>query len=250
MNSYANDTSKNKRFPAEDYFFGERLEMGKAIYQNDKNKVEKLLKQGVDVNALSENNDGFTYLMYAIFLDNRHEIAELLLQHNADPNLVSYIYFPKYKQKSYYLPLTFSAESKSIEDMQLLLKYGAKANYTYINTKGEKPLHAMYPINAAVRSAYILNKWSREDFMNDIKARIDLLLKHGADINSIGNMGKSAIEFSIGDSEITLYLMDKGADHRIYGKKLLRSAKIRLEANQNDMELREVIRRLEALGYE
>ena len=250
MNSYANDTSKNKRFPAEDYFFGERLEMGKAIYQNDKNKVEKLLKQGINVNALSENNDGFTYLMYSIFLDNRYKIAELLLQHNADPNLVSYIYFPKYKQKSYYLPLTFSAESKSIEDMQLLLKYGAKANYTYINAKGEKPLHAMYPINAAVRSAYILNKWSREDFMNDIKARIDLLLKHGADINSIGSMGKSVVEWADSNAEIVLYLMDKGAYHRIYGKKLLKDTKLFSEIHPKNNYLKEIIRRLEALGYE
>ena len=63
MSSYANDTEKNQRFPAKDYFTGDRFEMGNAIYQNDKNKVKTLLEEGIDVNALSKENSGFTYLM-------------------------------------------------------------------------------------------------------------------------------------------------------------------------------------------
>ncbi|SMB89343.1 hypothetical protein SAMN05660772_02869, partial [Pasteurella testudinis DSM 23072] len=61
----------NTRFPAKNFFFGERAEMGEAIYQNDILKVDTLLKQGINVDQLSENNDGFTYLMYAIFLEDR-----------------------------------------------------------------------------------------------------------------------------------------------------------------------------------
>ena len=40
MSSYANDTEKNQRFPAKDYFTGDRFEMGNAIYQHDKNKIK------------------------------------------------------------------------------------------------------------------------------------------------------------------------------------------------------------------
>ncbi|WP_424406617.1 ankyrin repeat domain-containing protein [Pasteurella sp. PK-2025] len=249
MNSHANDTSKNKRFPAEDYFSGNRLEMGQAIYKNDKEQVEKLLKQGIDINALSDKEDGFTYLMYSVFLDNRFEIAELLLKYKADPNKVSRDLSKNKKRYVYYLPLTFASERLPIKYMELLLRYGAKANYGYIDENGRMPLNAMYPINAAVRSSYILWEWEREDFMNDIKARVDLLLKYGADINSRGSLGKSVVEFSLSNPEIILYLMDKGADHKIYGQKILRGAKKLLKSNHNNMKLREIIRRLEALGY-
>ena len=36
-------------------------------------------------------------------------------------------------------------------------------------------------VDPADNGAYILNKWNREDFMNDIKARVELLLEYGAD---------------------------------------------------------------------
>ena len=104
MNNYANDTTKNRRFPAEEYFSGERLEMGEAIYRNDKKRVEQLLAEGAGVNALSKDKTGFTYLMYSVFLDNRFDIAKLLLQHKADPNLVSKVTFKGMKREVYYLP--------------------------------------------------------------------------------------------------------------------------------------------------
>ena len=134
-------------------------------------------------------------------------------------------------------------------DKKLLLKYGAKANYGYRDEKGKMPLYAMYPLNAAVRSSYILNKWNREDFMNDIKARIELLLEYGADINSIGAMGNTVVEWADSNPEIVLYLMDKGADHRLYGKELLRTSKRLLQASPNNIDRQEIIHRLEALGY-
>lgn len=241
------ETERNRRLQPEEYFEGARMEMARAIHQNDKRKVESLLKQGINVNELSKNNDGTTYLLYSVILDNRIEIAQLLLDYGADPNQVS-------KRLSrnkyiYYLPLTFVADDQPIEYMKLLLKYGAKANYGYRDEKGKMPLYAMYPLNAAVRSSYILNKWNREDFMNDIKARIELLLEYGADINSIGAMGNTVVEWADSNPEIVLYLMDKGADHRLYGKELLRTSKRLLQASPNNIDRQEIIHRLEALGY-
>ena len=133
--------------------------------------------------------------------------------------------------------------------MKLLLKYGADPNYFYRDDTGDIALNAMPAINAAVRSAYFSHEWSREDFINDIKARIELLLEHGADINSIGSMGKTVVEWSDNNPEIALYLIDKGADHSLYGKILLKRAKIDLEANPNNQYTKEIIRRLTALGY-
>ena len=240
------ETAKNKRLTPEQFFSGSHLEMAQAIHRNDREKVEKLLKQGINVNELSEKNT-MTYLLYSVMLDNRFEIAELLLKYNADPNKVSKILDDKYE--FYYLPLTSVSVNKSIQYMELLLKYGANPNDFYRGKWGIE-LNAMPAINAAVRSAYILNKWNRKDFMNDIKARIELLLEYGADINSIGAMGKTVVEWAESNPEIVLYLMDKGADHHIYGKNLLRTSKRLLKATPNNSYRQEIIRRLTALGYE
>ncbi|WIM80648.1 ankyrin repeat domain-containing protein [Gallibacterium anatis] len=240
------ETAKNKRLTPEQFFSGSHLEMAQAIHRNDREKVEKLLKQGINVNELSEKNT-MTYLLYSVMLDNRFEIAELLLKYNADPNKVSKILDDKYE--FYYLPLTSVSVNKSIQYMELLLKYGANPNDFYRGKWGIE-LNAMPAINAAVRSAYILNKWDRKDFMNDIKARIELLLEYGADINSIGAMGLTVVEWAESNPEIVLYLMDKGAAHHIYGKNLLRTSKRLLKATPNNSYRQEIIRRLTALGYE
>lgn len=246
--AYSNETQTNRRLTPEKFFSGSHLEMAQAIHKNDRAKVEKLLKQGIDVNETSETNT-MTYLLYSVMLENRFEIAELLLKNNANPNKVSMILSNSKKYKFYYLPLTSVSSDESIEYMKLLLKYGVDPNYFYRDDTGDIALNAMPAINAAVRSAYILNKWNREDFMNDIKARVELLLEYGADINSIGSVGKTVVEWADSNPEIVLYLMNKGADHRLYGKKLLRRAKIDLEASPNDQDIKEIIRRLEALGY-
>ena len=234
---YSKETEKNKRLTPDLYFSESHLEMAKAIHRNDRDKVEKLLKQGINVNELSEENT-MTYLLYSVMLDNRFEIAELLLKHNADPNKVSKLLSNSKKYELYYLPLTSVSVNKSIQYMELLLKYGANPNYFYRDNTGDIALNAMPAINAAVRSAYILNEWDRTDFMNDIKARIDLLLEYGA-----------VVEWANSNPEIVLYLMDKGADHRLYGTKMLKRVKNTLRANPDDEYAKEIIRRLIELGY-
>lgn len=245
------ESYKNQRFPVNEYFEGKRLEMGKAIYKNDIKKVEQLLNQGININELSENKIGFTYLMYAVFLDQRFEIAELLLKNGANPNLVSKVLSKDKKRYNYYLPLTFVAEDQSIEYIKLLLRYGADPNYAYRDEKGKMPLTAMYAINAAARSSYFLKEWERKDFINDVKARINLLVKYGADINSVGNMNKCVVEFAANTKpEIALYLMDKGADHRLYGEKVTRLYRRILKNGVNlNAEEKEILDRLTKLGY-
>ncbi|MFZ7308595.1 ankyrin repeat domain-containing protein [Avibacterium avium] len=249
MCGYSKETEDNSRIKPEEFFYGKNLDMAKSIYQNDISKVEKLIKEGIDINEVSEENT-MTYLMYSVMLDNRFEISELLLKYNADPNKVSKALSNSKKYEFYYLPLSYASANKSIKYMSLLLKYGADPNKIYKNKAGRIELDAMPAINSAVRSAYILNKWDRKDFMNDIKARIELLLEYGADINSIGAMGKTVVEWAESNPEIVLYLMDKGADHHIYGKNLLRTSKRLLKATPNNSYRQEIIRRLTALGYE
>ena len=110
--------------------------------------------------------------------------------------------------------------------------------------------NTMYALNAAVRSAYILKKWERSDFMNDIKARVDLLLAYGADINAIGAMDESVAESATSNPDIFVYLMDKGADHHIYGKRVLRFYRDIFKSGSEVKPYQDaVIRRLSELGY-
>ena len=62
-------------------------------------------------------------------------------------------------------------------------------------------------------------------------------------------MGNTVVEWADSNPEIVLYLMDKGADHRLYGKELLRTSKRLLQASPNNIDRQEIIHRLEALGY-
>lgn len=249
---FTKETSKNKRFPAEKYFMGKRLEMGKAIYQNDKNKVKELLEKGIDVNEKDEQGNGFTYLMYSVFLDNRFDIAKILLQNKANPNLISRVLFDGDKKYTYLLPLTVAVEDMPIDYMKLLLEYGAAPNYAYVDEKGRVPLNADYAIHRAVHSSYILWKWEREDFMNDIKARVELLLSYGASLATKDGMGYTVYENARTNPEILLYLMNKNPNSLEYGSKLLRMSKNSLKVSAEHLRSinEEIIRRLVELGYQ
>lgn len=252
----------NSRFPAEHFFFNERAEMGQAIYQNDLSKVKRLIAQGVNVNAQPANNQGFTYLMYAVFLYNRSDIIRTLLEAGADPNQISIVYSPKYKSdyvnvaniegERCYLPLSLAASSSPISDMQQLLKYGAQASRDlnkdpyYKQFGGNKGL----PLFAVVDAVYDEKGWSREDWMNDIKKRIDLLISYGADINEPNYLGLSLVDESSTNLEITEYLMNKGANPKLYGEKLAKKLPKLLIKGRSDYNKRlELLKRLEKMGY-
>ncbi|KMK51393.1 hypothetical protein RO21_06705 [[Actinobacillus] muris] len=252
----------NSRFPAEHFFFNERAEMGQAIYQNDLSKVKRLIAQGVNVNTQPANNQGFTYLMYAVFLKDRFEITKYLLENGADPNQISVVDFPEYKSKyvnianqagqDVYLPLSLASSNRKIDYIKLLLKYGAKANRDlnkdsyYKQFGGNKGL----PLFAAVDAVYNEKGWSREDWMNDIKKRIDLLISYGADINEPNYLGLSLVDESSTNLEITEYLMNKGATPKLYGEKLAKKLPKLLIKGRGDYNKRlELLKRLEKMGY-
>ncbi|WP_172461297.1 ankyrin repeat domain-containing protein [Pasteurella testudinis] len=217
----------NTRFPAKNFFFGERAEMGEAIYQNDILKVEMLLKQGINVDQLSENNDGFTYLMYAIFLEDRQKITRLLLEAGANPNIVSDVDFPRYQAEGIsgatasgrekYLPLYFETQRAPIEDVHLLLKYGADPNQ--ILKDGNLYLAVLL---AAAQSMAVLDRYESD---LDSISRIKLLLEYGLDIKrqtqiaAITNPICGAYNSSHIDT--VLFILDNGGDATACGEKLV-----------------------------
>ena len=66
--------------------------MAKAIYHENKKQIKENVSSGkVDINKPGVS--GFTYLLYAIFLE-RYDIVKVLLELGADPNQLSIIKHP------------------------------------------------------------------------------------------------------------------------------------------------------------
>ncbi|SUB52170.1 ankyrin repeat domain-containing protein [Pasteurella testudinis] len=250
----------NTRFPAKNFFFGERAEMGEAIYQNDILKVDTLLKQGINVDQLSENNDGFTYLMYAIFLEDRQKITRLLLEAGANPNIVSDVDFPRYQAEGIssatasgrvnYLPLYFETQIAPIEDVHLLLKYGADPNQILEDNNQQYTV-----LLSAVRSMAILDRYESDlDSIN----RIKLLLEYGLDIKKQTQIAKitNPICGAYNSSHIdtVLFILDNGGDATACGEKLVAWIDKDLQRKINPAKLldkkRVLLERLKKLGYE
>jgi len=72
---------------AEDYFADPKaIALCHAIEANDLDEMDRLIAAGADVNA--EGKDGMTLLLWA-FPDNKLDRFKKLLEHGADPNVVT-----------------------------------------------------------------------------------------------------------------------------------------------------------------
>lgn len=157
-----------KRFKPETYFSHKvdlEMDMANAIYHGDKKRVKDYINTGrVDINKPGEA--GFTYLLYAIFLE-RYDIVRVLLELGADPNQLSVVKHPdggiehltplycicrnhwypiKYikllvkkganvNDDSEYSPLIACIENsgKDQKKVRYLIEHGAKVNHEYKN---------------------------------------------------------------------------------------------------------------------
>ncbi len=189
--------------------------------------------------------------MYSVFLDNRFDIAKLLLQHKADPNLVSKVTFKGMKREVYYLPLTFAADRLPIDYMKVLLEYSADPSVAYVSRDGKKHLNATYPMNVVVKSTYLPSKWSRDEYLDDIRNKIELLLSYGADFSTKDNVAYTVFEDAEINPEILLYIMDKEKNTKLYGSKLMKNSKNSWKnSNQETRVIYEkIINKLTEAGY-
>ena len=97
-----------------------------AVYRADKHEIISLLKRGRDINRRST---GYCSPLMAAMRFGNLEIAKLLLENGADPNI----------QDEYGNTLLHSAVSdENIEEVKLLIKYGADMNKK--NSRGFTPL--------------------------------------------------------------------------------------------------------------
>ncbi|KAB6601341.1 hypothetical protein GAZ68_13640 [Phocaeicola vulgatus] len=127
------------KFKPETYFSRTdylEFSMAKAIYHENKKQIKENVSSGkVDINKPGVS--GFTYLLYAIFLE-RYDIVKVLLELGADPNQLSIIKHPDGSiEKLTPLGCVCRNHWYPIKYIKLLVEKGANVNDTNIT-----PLHA------------------------------------------------------------------------------------------------------------
>ena len=195
---------KVKDFKPDAYFSHEiesEMAMANAIYYSNNELVKDYIKTGrVDINTPGKY--GFTYLMYAIYIQ-KYDMAKLLLKLGADPNLLSFVNHPVKGNNPDYIqreegtfrlmPLSFVCGHPDwdIKYIKLLIEYGADVNATIPFT----PIHELIVGGAG-----------------DME-RIKYLMKHGLDLNVPDNSGDTPIITAaiVRDLDLVEYFLNNGA---------------------------------------
>ena len=202
---------KVKDFKPDAYFSHEiesEMAMANAIYYSNNELVKDYIKTGrVDINTPGKY--GFTYLMYAIYIQ-KYDMAKLLLKLGADPNLLSFVNHPVKGNNPDYIqreegtfrlmPLSFVCGHPDwdIKYIKLLIEYGADVNATIPFT----PIHELIVGGAGNME------------------RIKYLMKHGLDLNVPDNLGDTPIITAaiVRDLDLVEYFLDYGANPKQINK--------------------------------
>lgn len=222
------------------YSFGEDTTIHSAISSKNRKILERLLRNGKNVDITDDKRD--TPLLHLIKQANQGtedtewdivEIAKLLLEYKANPNVVS-----DWPNKT---PLLLAAEQGNEKLMDLLLEYGADINQRGIWTPGQSgntALHAAVVNGNEEAAKLLLSKGA------DVNAKgtndntplfhavmwhlhmVELLVSNGADVNAKNNRGETPLHIIAG-----LYPQKTWAkNHRIEVMKILSEAGADLEA--------------------
>ncbi len=153
----------------------------KAANSGDVEKIDYLVKQGINVNTIG--NNGATPLIWTLNARN-HRGVEALLQAGADPNLAP--------DKTHFSAMNFVPLGDDPELLRLLLKYGGDPNHLGAGRITDRPL------SLAASEGRIEN--------------MKLLLDAGADINAHDKFNESAASNSItlAKFEATVFLLEHG----------------------------------------
>lgn len=233
-------------FAPEKYFAeGDELMFANAIYHGNSKKIKRLLSDNaIDVNAPGKY--GFTYLMYAVYIQ-QYDAARLLLENGADPNLLSYVNHPAEGNNPDYIkreegtfrlmPLSFVCGHPDwdIKYIKLLIEYGADVNATIPFS----PIHELIIGGAS-----------------DMK-RIKYLMEHGLDLNVPDNSGDTPVITAaiVRDLDLVEFFLDNGASPRQINKdgvSLGYELQLQIEDNLGTPEYiahaRAIIERLKGMG--
>lgn len=200
--------NKSKYMPEKYFSRGAELSMAENIYYGNKSEIKEMVNNGrVDINTPGKY--GFTYLMYAIYIQ-KYDMAKLLLKLGADPNLLSSVNHPVKGNNLDYIqreegtfrlmPLSFVCGHPDwdIKYIKLLIEYGADVNATI-------PFSSIHEL--IVGGA------------GDME-RIKYLMKHGLDLNVPDNLGDTPIITAaiVRDLDLVEYFLDYGANPKQINK--------------------------------
>ena len=239
---------KVKDFKPDAYFSHEiesEMAMANAIYYSNNELVKDYIKTGrVDINTPGKY--GFTYLMYAIYIQ-KYDMAKLLLKLGADPNLLSFVNHPVKGNNPDYIqreegtfrlmPLSFVCGHPDwdIKYIKLLIEYGADVNATIPFT----PIHELIVGGAGNME------------------RIKYLMKHGLDLNVPDKLGDTPIITAaiVRDLDLVEYFLDYGANPKQINKdgvslgyKLQQQIERKLGTPEYLTHAEEIIERLKKMG--
>lgn len=150
-----------RRFKPEVYFDTDNvaeLSMAKAIYNGETWLVKKYLKSNaVDINKPGKS--GFTYLLYAIYIE-QYDVAKILLENGADPSVRCIVSFPDGEEELTPLSVVCGNHWYPMKYYKLLVENGANIN---------DPRMPALPICIAMSGKK--------------KEKVIYLIEHGADLN-------------------------------------------------------------------
>ncbi|XP_057336450.1 ankyrin repeat domain-containing protein 36C-like [Microplitis mediator] len=168
-------------------YFYRSLEL--AIEQNNKDKVELIIKKIVDVDTVAPEDSPtcIDSLLQIAIHKRKDKMVELLLKNNANPN----VRIPMLE-----IPLMVATYQEDLRMMQLLIAYGANVNDLSERLEKKTSLHvAVQGYNVKVV----------ELLLNDITIDVNITSANG---NSVLH---DAVERVIG-IDITKHLLDAGVD--------------------------------------
>lgn len=178
-------------------------EVADAAMQKDSTAVQRLLKEGADVNGLQA--DGASALHWASY-NGDVKLAERLLKAGANPGAAN---------RNGSTPLWLAAERGDAEMLATLLDGGANANE-------ELPL-GRRPLMLAARSGVV--------------EAVNVLIEHGADVNAKETQrGTTALMQAAdqGHADVIRVLIAKGADVAAVSKAVMRDGRTAALGNSED----------------
>lgn len=183
------------------------IELCLAIESNDRSKVELLIKQGVDVNALGRGN---TSPLFWAFANNNLGVFEQLLEYGADPNII----------------MTTAVWDLLESERGWVMADLAVTHYACITQKpgffeavfahrGDPNLVAFRNNDGVGRTPiFLVIEWNARDKPEKAKQ----LIKIGADINHTIGGGMTPVMIALGahrcELNVALELLKAGADFK------------------------------------
>ena len=189
-------------------------ELGNAIVGQDLGRIGYLLEHGADVNT--RFGDGYTPLVNAVRFGFR-SVATYLTEHKADVNLADI---------SHWTPLMYAAWNDDAETVNLLAKHGAKLdasdsdglNALSIASQAGKAKSAAALIEAGADVNHPAGNGGYTPLMlastNGAILVVDLLVKHGANVNAKNAGGLTALMIVAANNQARIgeTLLQSGAD--------------------------------------